>query len=65
MPTPELDAPEETMREPRGDGRPTPEEIAREAYMIYLAHGAEDGHDQEHWFEAERRLFSGPDAAPR
>jgi hypothetical protein len=38
------------------DTPPTPEEIAAEAYDIYLARGAEDGHDQDDWLEAERRL---------
>ena len=35
---------------------PTQDEIAAEAYEIYLARGAQDGYDQEDWFEAERRL---------
>jgi hypothetical protein len=35
---------------------PTFEEIAREAYAIYLANGSRDGHDLEDWLEAERRL---------
>jgi hypothetical protein len=63
-PTPELDAPEPAAAE-HDDDRPSQADIAREAYLIYLAHGAEEGHDQEHWFEAERRLVSGRDAAPR
>lgn len=58
--TPELN---ETA-EPSPNGRPTQEEIAREAYLIYLAHGEENGHDQEHWYEAERRLVSAT-SAPR
>ena len=53
--TPEMDATETTSPD-RTDGHPTPEEVAREAYLIYVAHGCEDGHDQEHWYEAERRL---------
>jgi hypothetical protein len=35
----------------------TVEEIAREAYAIYLAKGARDGHDLDDWLEAERRLL--------
>lgn len=35
---------------------PSPDEIAAEAYSIYLARGAEDGRDQDDWLEAERRL---------
>jgi hypothetical protein len=38
------------------DTAPTPDEIAAEAYNIYLARGAEDGRDQDDWLEAERRL---------
>jgi hypothetical protein len=36
---------------------PTHEEIAAEAYALYLAHGLQDGRDQEDWFEAERSLI--------
>jgi len=39
---------------------PTPEEIAAEAYAIYIAHGREDGRDLDHWLEAERALRSRP-----
>lgn len=35
---------------------PTPEEIAAEAYAIYIAQGREDGRDIDHWLEAERAL---------
>lgn len=35
---------------------PTADEIAVEAYAIYLARGREDGHDQDDWLDAERRL---------
>ena len=38
------------------DTSPTPDEIAAEAYGIYLARGSGDGHDQDDWLEAERRL---------
>jgi hypothetical protein len=37
-------------------GRPTPEEIAAEAYHIYMGRGATDGQDMDDWLEAERRL---------
>lgn len=37
-------------------GRPTPEEIASEAYHMYLGRGGEHGRDFEDWLEAERRL---------
>ena len=38
------------------EGRPTPEEIAAEAYRIYMGRGASHGQDMEDWLEAERRL---------
>ena len=38
------------------EGRPTPEEIAAEAYRIYSGRGGEHGHDLEDWLEAERRV---------
>lgn len=38
------------------DGRPTPEEIAVEAYRIYMARGAQPGADLDDWLEAERRV---------
>jgi hypothetical protein len=38
------------------DTAPTPDEIAAEAYEIYLARGGRHGSDQDDWFEAERRL---------
>lgn len=44
------------------EGRPSPQDIAREAYLIYLANGSRDGRHEEDWFEAERRLR---DADPR
>jgi hypothetical protein len=35
---------------------PTAEEIAAEAYAIYIARGANDGRDFDDWLEAERAL---------
>ena len=35
---------------------PSPDEIAAEAYAIYLARGGEHGRHDEDWLEAERRL---------
>jgi len=39
------------------DARPTREEIAREAYLIYLANGERHGRADDDWYEAERRLL--------
>jgi|SRR5689334_12013663 len=38
------------------EGRPTPEEIAVEAYRMYMARGGQHGRDLEDWLEAERRV---------
>jgi hypothetical protein len=38
------------------EGRPTPDEIAAEAYRIYMGRGGSDGQDMDDWLEAERRL---------
>jgi len=38
------------------EGRPTPEEIAEEAYRIYMNRGSSHGQDMDDWLEAERRL---------
>ncbi len=35
------------------------EKIAARAYEIWQASGRSDGHDQDHWFQAERELRSG------
>ncbi len=37
---------------------PSKEEIAKRAYELWLSHGCENGHDVEHWLEAERQLRS-------
>lgn len=38
------------------DTPPSADEIAAEAYAIYLSRGEEHGRHQEDWFEAERRV---------
>lgn len=35
---------------------PSPDEITRCAYQIYLAEGCPEGRGFEHWLEAERQL---------
>lgn len=42
------------------EGRPSPEQIAREAYLIYLANGSQDGRHEEDWYQAEQRLGVSP-----
>jgi hypothetical protein len=38
---------------------PSWETIGTKAYEIWMSRGQEQGHDQEHWFEAERQLQQG------
>ena len=40
---------------------PTIEEIRYRAYDIYISKGATDGHDLEHWLEAESDLSGAKD----
>jgi len=35
---------------------PSQQDIARRAYEIYQERGGVNGHDQDHWFQAEREL---------
>jgi hypothetical protein len=42
-----------------GKTAPSWEAIGTKAYEIWLSRGQEQGHDQEHWFEAERQLRQG------
>ena len=44
--------------------RPSPEEIARRAYEIYLERGATDGQDMDDWLRAERELTEELEAKP-
>jgi Protein of unknown function (DUF2934) len=39
-----------------GVGPIAPDKIAARAYEIWQASGRSHGHDQEHWFQAEREL---------
>jgi hypothetical protein len=54
--------PEQTSAayERRPEVWPPAAEIAVEAYALYVAGGYQDGHDLEHWLEAERLLRSRP-----
>jgi len=38
------------------NGKPAHEEVALFAYYIWEQQGRPDGHDAEHWFEAEKQL---------
>ena len=43
------------------EGRPSPEQIAHEAYLIYVANGSQHGRHEDDWYEAERRLGGSRD----
>ena len=36
--------------------KPSAGEVARRAYSAYVKQGSIDGHDQQHWLEAEAQL---------
>jgi hypothetical protein len=42
-----------------GKSAPSWEAIGTRAYEIWMSRGQEQGHDQEHWFEAEQQLRQG------
>ena len=50
-----------TRHNPLKTGKTAPswEAIGTKAYEIWMLRGQEQGHDQEHWFEAERQLRQG------
>lgn len=48
----------------RSAGELPSERIAARAYEIWQASGRPEGHDQEHWFQAERELRSSRAGRP-
>lgn len=37
---------------------PSPDEIARKAYFSYVNQGSSQGHEVQHWLEAESQLIA-------
>jgi hypothetical protein len=37
---------------------PAPEEVARRAYFTYVNEGSRDGHEVQHWLQAEAELIA-------
>jgi hypothetical protein len=37
---------------------PSPDEVARKAYFTYVNEGSRQGHDVQHWLEAEAQLLA-------
>ncbi len=48
---------------PSNEQKPTNEDIASAAYNLYVESGYLDGHDQEHWLQAENQLTKNLQAA--
>ena len=40
------------------DFAPSPDEVARRAYFSYVNQGSLNGHEVQHWLEAEARLLA-------
>jgi hypothetical protein len=45
--------------------KPSHGEVARRAYELFLARGAQHGADLHDWLEAERQLMSGVQRSPK
>ena len=37
---------------------PAPDEVARKAYFTYVNQGSPDGHEVQHWLQAEAELIA-------
>ena len=59
--TPSQQVPESSTRNSATSNRhgPTHEQIARRAYELFLSRGANHGHHEDDWFQAERELKLG------
>jgi hypothetical protein len=42
--------------QPWAKAKPSPDEVARKAYEIYLSEGCPQGRDVQHWLQAESQL---------
>jgi len=40
------------------DFTPAPDEVARRAYFTYVNQGSPDGHEVQHWLQAEAELIA-------
>jgi hypothetical protein len=40
------------------DFAPSPDEVARKAYFSYVNQGSSQGHEVQHWLEAEAQLLT-------
>jgi len=51
----------EGLNQTKTDFKPSPDEVAKKAYFIYLNSGSQSGQEVKHWLEAEAQLFAGID----
>jgi hypothetical protein len=54
----------DTMSLRQADTMPSPVEVQRRAYELYLQRGGSHGHDLDDWYEAERQLRRQEGRAP-
>ncbi len=52
-------------KQPNGSPLINEDVIAQRAYALYLARGAQDGHDMEDWLQAERELQEAKKTPPK
>jgi Protein of unknown function (DUF2934) len=46
----------EELRQKEAEFAGSQDEVARRAYFTYLNHGSQQGHDVQHWLQAEAQL---------
>jgi hypothetical protein len=46
------------LKQSEKDFVPSPDEVARRAYLNYVNQGAQPGHDVQHWLAAEAQLLA-------
>jgi hypothetical protein len=48
----------ETLKAQESAFIPSPDEVARRAYFTYVNEGSADGHEVQHWLQAEAELIA-------
>jgi len=56
-------APTTHLKQTPHDVRPSRDEVAKEAYFIYLNQGCPQGQDMHHWLEAEAHVLKARNTA--
>ena len=47
-----------TLTQNNIDFVPSPDEVSRKAYFMYINQGSQPGHDVQHWLDAEAELIA-------